>query len=186
MRLPSYAFGLVLAFVLQAGLLGWIVMDRAMLLQHGKEVRLAVIPVDPHDLFRGDYVVLNYDISLIRSDAIAGDDAFNEGDAIYVSLGDDGKGTRIAHARPPRGTSLKGSVTDAHARNDCVGQATCWTYRVDYNLEKFFVPEGMGRELETLRNEQKISVDVAVADDGRAALKRLLVDGQPRFEEPPY
>ena len=96
-------------------------------------------------------------------------------------------GTRIAHARPASGTFLKGTVSDATDVTSCEsGVTTCRTYRVDYNLEKFFVPEGTGRALETLRNEQKISVDVAVADDGRTALKRLLVDGQPRFEEPPY
>ena len=40
------------------------------------------------------------------------------------------------------------------------------------------MPEGTGRELEKLRNDQKVSVDVAVAERGRAALKRLLVDGE--------
>lgn len=187
MRLPSHALGLVLAFLLQAGLLGWIVVDRAMLLQNGKEVRLAVIPVDPHDLFRGDYVVLNYDASLMKSDVVPNDGRFGLGDTAYVSLGADGKPTRMDHARPASGTFLKGTVSDATDVTTCSsGVTSCRTYRVDYNLEQFFVPEGTGRELETLRNEQKISVDVAVAADGRAALKRLLVDGQPRFEEPPY
>jgi uncharacterized membrane-anchored protein len=187
MRLPSATLGVVLAFLVQAGLLGWIVVDRALLLQHGKEVRLAVVPVDPHDLFRGDYVVLNYAISLMKSDEVANDGPFALGDTAYVSLGPDGKAAAINHKPPASGTFLRGTVSDATDVTTCSSAATsCRNYRVDYNLEKFFVPEGTGRELEQLRNEQKISVDVAVAGDGRAALKRILVDGQPRFEEPPY
>jgi uncharacterized membrane-anchored protein len=93
----------------------------------------------------------------------------------------------MAHKPPAGGTFLKGTVSDATEVTTCSsGVTSCRNYRVDYNLEKFFVPEGTGRELETLRNDQKITVDIAVAGDGRAALKRLNVDGRPRFEEPPY
>ncbi|MEJ0012686.1 MAG: GDYXXLXY domain-containing protein [Bauldia sp.] len=186
MRLPSYTFGIILAFLLQAGLLGWIVYDRAQLLANGKVINLAVVPIDPHDLFRGDYVTLNYPISSVRSDALAGDDAFHVGDAIHVTLDDHGAATAISHEPPASGTFLTGTVENVDERTACDNADTCWTYGVTYNLEKFFVPEGTGRELEGLRNEQRISVDVAVAGDGRAALKRLLVDGQPRFEEAPY
>jgi uncharacterized membrane-anchored protein len=188
MRLPSYRLGVVLALILQVGLLGWLIADRAMLLQNGKEIRLAVVPIDPRDLFRGDYVTLNYDISRVRNDAVAGDDAFTWGDAIYVSIEPvDGGGWKVAsigHTQPASGTFLKGTVAGVGDSVACDGGATaCMNYDVAYNLEQFFVPEGTGRELESLRTEQRISVDVAVASDGRAALKRLLVDGQPRFEE---
>ncbi|HVY21659.1 MAG TPA: GDYXXLXY domain-containing protein [Bauldia sp.] len=186
MRLPSYTLGVVLAFLLQVGLLGWIVYDRAELLRNGREIHLAVIPIDPHDLFRGDYVTLNYNISTVRSDALAGDDTFAVGDTIYVALDADNVATAITHAAPASGMFLKGTVSGVQDRTACDSADTCWTYGVQYNLEKFFVPEGTGRDLEQLRSEQKISVDVAVAGDGRAALKRLLVDGEPRFEEAPY
>jgi uncharacterized membrane-anchored protein len=187
MKLPSYTLGLVLAFILQVGLLGWIIYDRAQLLQSGRELHLNVVPIDPRDLFRGDYVTLNYDISRVRTDALAGDDSFSYGDTIYVALAADGSAVAITHAQPADGMFLKGNVTAVDNRSVCDdGTPTCSAYGVQYNLEKFFVPEGTGRELETLRNEQKISVDVAVGADGRAALKRLLVDGEPRFSEPPY
>jgi uncharacterized membrane-anchored protein len=187
MRLPSYRLGLVLAFALQVGLLGWIIYERATLLQNGRELRLEVVPIDPRDLFRGDYVTLNYTISRVRADALAGDDDFSYGDTIYVALADDKTATALSHTPPASGVFLKGTVNDVDIRSVCDdGNGECKAYGVAYNLEKFFVPEGTGRELEQLRNEQKISVDVAVASDGRAALKRLLVDGTPRFAEPPY
>jgi uncharacterized membrane-anchored protein len=187
-RVRRYRLGLVLAFVLQVGLLGWLIADRAMLLEDGKEIRLAVIPVDPSDLLRGDYVQLDYPVAHLNSVDLAGDDAFSEGATIYVTLAEGADGwsaTAITHQKPGSGTFLRGTVRDAINANPC-STAYCWKYSVDYNLEKFFVPEGTGRALEKLRNSHRISVDVAVADDGRAALKRLLVDGKPQYEESPY
>ena len=93
------------------------------------------------------------------------------------------KATAIAHAPPADGTWIAGAVTDVRTGGqDCT--EVCKTYGVDYDIEKFFVPEGTGRELETLRNDQHLAVDIALASNGRAALKRLLVDGTPRYEEP--
>ena len=186
---PSYRFGLVLAFILQVGLLGWLIADRALLLMHGKEIRLAVVPVDPHDILRGDYVQLDYAIAHLASVDLAGDDDFAEGAPIYVAISEGADGwapTAISHKAPAGGTFLRGTVRDVTDANPCSGVANCWRFTVDYNLEKFFVPEGTGHALENLRNDQHLSVDAAVADDGRAALKRLLVDGKPQYEEGLY
>ena len=190
MRIVGFGrIGLLLAFLLQAGLLGWILWDRANLLQNGREIRLQVIPVDPRDLLRGDYVILSYPISRVQTNQLAGDDDFNYGDTIYVTLtpeGDGWKATAISHAPPVDGDAvvLKGVVSSITSLGDNCGDAKgCAIYKVAYNLEQFFVPEGKGRDLETLRNDQRVSVDVAVAPGGRAALKRLLVDGTVRYEE---
>ena len=186
-RWIPYGAALAAAFVLQAALVGWLIADRALLIRNGHEVRLAVVPVDPRDMLRGDYIVLTYDISRLDSAALDGDDAFAYGDTVYVALaGADGaawKATAMTHAQPAGGTWIRGTV-DIVRRGvtDCTED--CQTYGVDYAIEKFFVPEGTGRELETLRNGQHLAVDVALGGDGRAALKRLLVDGTPRYEEP--
>lgn len=184
-----FRWGLLAAFVLQTGLLAWMIADRALLLLHGKEVRLQVVPVDPRDLFRGDYVTLAYPMSRLRTDEVDGDDEFHFREPIYVTLreGVDGwEAVSIRHAAPTDGVFLKGIVEDSHSGVNCKVATPCQEIRVTYNLEQFFVPEGEGRELETLRNDQRISVDVAVADSGRAALKRLLVDGEVRYEESVY
>lgn len=184
-----FRWGLLAAFLLQTALLAWVIADRALLLSNGKEVRLAVVPVDPRDLLRGDYVTLAYPMSQLKTDQIEGDDDFSYGEPIYVSLSEsaDGWQATAIHRDPPSdGVFLRGTVRDAYASEDCKVATPCREVRVDYNLERFFVPEGKGRALETLRNDQRVSVDVAVADDGRAALKRLLVDGDVRFEEQLY
>ncbi len=186
-RIMPFGVALAIAFLLQAGLVGWLVADRALLLKNGHEVRLAVVPVDPRDLLRGDYVVLAYAISRLDSGQLTGDDPFDSGDAIYVTLaqadGQTWQATAISHAPPASGTWIRGTVTDIRTDGqDCTDG--CKTYGADYDIEKFFVPEGTGRDLESLRNDQHLAVDVALATDGRAALKRLLVDGAPRYEEP--
>ena len=81
------------------------------------------------------------------------------------------------------GTWIRGTVGTILTRAATCADA-CQTYLVVYDIEKFFVPEGTGHELEQLRNGQHLAVDVAVGADGRAALKRLLVDGAPRYEVP--
>lgn len=191
---PRYRYGLVAAFAVQVALLGWMIWDRAMLIQNGREIRLAVVPVDPRDLFLGDYVVLSYGISRIDSGQVAGDNEFFLGDAVYVTIADEGAGnwraTALAHKQPDDGVFLKGTIErvasiDSGPDGDCTGTVGgCFGYDINYNLERFYVPEGTGREIENMRNDQRVSVDVAVASDGRAALKRLLVDGEVRYDEP--
>ncbi len=68
----------------QAAVLGWMIWDRASLLANGREVVLEVIPVDPRSLFRGDYVVLGYDIS--RFDLPAGAPTPERNAPYYVTL----------------------------------------------------------------------------------------------------
>jgi len=62
----------------------------------------------------------------------------------------------------------------------------CDKLTIRYGLESYFVPEGEGRKLEQARNQQKLRVVAAVLPSGRAAIKRLLLDGQPVYEEPWY
>lgn len=189
MSVRLFRWGLFAAFLLQVALLAWMIVDRALLIENGREVRLEVIPVDPRDLFRGDYVTLAYPISDLRTDEIDGDDEFYYQDTVYVSLEEGPAGwraTAIHNAPPADGVFLRGIVENAHASKECKVSSPCRYVQVDYNLGRFFVPEGEGRNLETLRNDQRISVDVAVADNGRTALKRLLVDGEVRYEESLY
>ena len=173
--------GLLAAFVLQAGLLGWMVADRALLLARGTEIRLPVRPVDPRDLLRGEYVTLDYEIASLKAGALARLDPVKPGDAVYVAIeraGDAWRATSATAAPPREGAYLKGRVASAH------GEGPQRALRVDYNLEKFFMPEGQAIEVERLRNAKRIEVDVAVGAGGRAALKRLVIDGALRYEDP--
>jgi uncharacterized membrane-anchored protein len=60
----------------------------------------------------------------------------------------------------------------------------CPQLNIKYGIESYFVPQGEGREIEQARNQGKVSVVAAVTPSGRAAIKRLLIDGKPVYDEP--
>ena len=56
-------------------------------LRTGTEVMLKTVPIDPRDLFRGDYVTLNYEISTLNLEEIPAEDSYFEyNDRIYLAL----------------------------------------------------------------------------------------------------
>ena len=77
--LPRY----ILAALVLCGLILAIVVQRAAILRNGQEARLEVVPVDPRDLFRGDYVVLDYRIGTVNAPL---DGAFTRGQQVFVTL----------------------------------------------------------------------------------------------------
>lgn len=190
-RIPkSVLFGAAVA--VQVALLAVMVFDRVQILRDGAEVKLATRPLDPRDLLRGDYVVLGYDISQVP----AGEFRYKRSDArnrtVYVklALSHDGfydavsvHADRVAVNSPEvliRGRILYGVNCGP------TGDSFCDRLQISYDLEKYFVPEGEGRKLEDARNQRKLTVVAAVLPSGRAAIKRLLLDGEPVYEEPWY
>lgn len=187
----------IAAIVLLCGLVLALVESRAGILRSGTEVRLATAPVDPRDLFRGDYVILNYRISTLDLSKLDGDKTFERNQPVFVRVapGPDGlaeaKGVYLA--RPAAGAGeavLEGKVASAGA---CVtnadGDPDCnagrRAIRVAYGLESYFVPQGTGRAIETTERK-RLEIVAAVSSSGQAAIKRLLIDGKLVHQEPPY
>ncbi|RXT56567.1 hypothetical protein B6S44_05765 [Bosea sp. Tri-44] len=185
------------AILLLCGLTLALVESRARILRSGTEVRLATAPVDPRDLFRGDYVILGYKISTLDLSRLDGDKIFERNQPVFVrvALGLDGlaeaKGVYLA--RPATGageTVIEGKVASAGA---CVanadGEPDCnagrRAIRVAYGLESYFVPQGTGRAIETTERA-RLEIVAAVSSSGQAAIKRLLIDGKLVHQEPPY
>jgi uncharacterized membrane-anchored protein len=178
--------GIAAVAAVQAGVLCWMIWERAHLLASGREIVIEVVPVDPRSLFRGDYVVLNYDISRIETPA--GAERLRRGADIYVTLQKSADGIwQVARASPtpPADTGadqivLRGRVHYISAP----GRDTPGQLSLRYGIESFFVPEGTGRELETLVRDKKLSALIAVDADGNAGIKGLIVDGKRVYEEP--
>jgi uncharacterized membrane-anchored protein len=186
----------VLAALVLCGLILATVVQRAAILRSGQEVRLEVVPVDPRDLFRGDYVVLDYRIGTVDvpKDVTT---SFTRGQQVFVTLRPDGsnksKAVAISAERPAvSGTDIviSGAVSSSSTcpLNE-TGAVDCKLGRravgVRYGLESYFVPEGEGRKIE-LTPKALLEVVAAVAPSGQAAIKRLLLDGKPVYDEPPY
>jgi uncharacterized membrane-anchored protein len=188
-RVPKYVlFGA--AGLIQMGLIGLMVVDRVMILRSGVDVTLQTRPLDPRDFLRGDYVTLGYEISSVRAGALKGAPSAGRGTPVFVKLTPNRDGFYEAisvHGAPVEVTDpevlIRGRVgigancgTDFHA--------FCDTLQVHYDIERYFVPEGEGTKLENARNRRKLTIVAAVAPTGRAAIKRLLIDGEQVYDEP--
>lgn len=83
-----------LAIVLiQAMLLAGMIAYKQYWLTRGERILLRTVPVDPRDIFRGDYVQLRYDISSIDLDKLPAHESLKINENIYVIVGKDTDGT---------------------------------------------------------------------------------------------
>lgn len=162
---------------LQTLVLGYMVWDRVSLLRNGREITVDVVPVDPRSLFRGDYARLGYDFSRVElPKSLAG--PRTSGAPVYVTLRRDAAGkwkaAGVSETALPRGDAADEIVLKGRLEYRTWGGLSA----VRYGIERFYVPEGTGLELETDARAKRISVVVAVDKGGTAAIKQLLVDGK--------
>jgi uncharacterized membrane-anchored protein len=188
-RIPKFVlFGA--AALVQVALLTLMIIDRAQILRDGTEVTLQTRPVDPRDFLRGDYVVLGYDITQLPAGSLKDQPSGERNPLVYVKLAPNRDGVYQAlsvHAGPVAVESPEVLIRGRLAYGASCGSKRdtfCDTLTVRYNLESYFVPQGEGRKLEDVRNQGKLSIVAAVLPSGRAAIKRLLIDGKPVYEEP--
>jgi len=130
----------------------------AMTLNSGSLVTLKTIPIDPYDMFRGDYVRLRYDISDLKTTPLP-----PTGSDIYVALHKNGEYWQARTSGITKPELLPGEV--------CIkGRFTYGSAAVHYGIEQVFVPEKTGRSAERAKN---LKVEVAVNSDGKAVIKRV-------------
>ena len=185
-RIPRAAL-FAAAGLIQVALIALMVLDRVQILRTGTEVTLQTRPVDPRDFLRGDYVVLRYDVSALPDGTL---DRATKGMPVFVKLVADNDGVHrlssVHKERVPVAENeilLLGRVKDGISCLD-TNYAFCRAMTVNYGLERYFVPQGEGKEIEKARNQGKVSIVAAVTPGGRAAIKRLLLDGKPVYDEP--
>ena len=153
-------------------LLGFIGYNYYTLTQ-GHEILLKTVPVDPRDLFRGDYVNLRYEISTIDLSRTPYDMPFNSGEDVFAILTKGDKFwsvTRVAHYSQPlqrNEVCIKGKVASSYENR----------INVDWGIESYFVPEGKGRDIE--REIRDVSVLVSVDRTCRALIKELYINDVP-------
>lgn len=153
------------------------------ILHFGYSVMLKVRPVDPRDLFRGDYVILDYDINFPQKDQrifnyygreTEKDAIIKDGDTVYVMLIKDGQyytGGDIYHLqRPEKGLFIKGRARTGKSWD------SAYNFIIIYGIENYFVPEGQGREIERIINRDRVSAKVMLSPYGDAAVKNLYID----------
>ncbi|SHJ49024.1 Uncharacterized membrane-anchored protein [Geosporobacter subterraneus DSM 17957] len=136
----------------------------------GETILLETRPVDPRDLFRGDYVILSYLIEEIPLDKfsqgdqneLSGDNAYSRfrNQSIYVTLAPNEAGIYEVQGaslkRPKSGIYMKA----AYLYHNAMGPNPI--LRVDYQLDKFFVPENTGTALEEASAKGELLAEIKV------------------------
>jgi uncharacterized membrane-anchored protein len=124
-------------------------------------VLLQVVPVDPRDLLRGDYVTLGYAFSRTPPGK------YQPGQAVFATLVPDNDGRHyrageFLYTSPTSGIFIRGTE-EAH------GRAT-------YGIESYYVEEGKGHDYERAVGERRLWAEVAIERGGNAVLRRLVVE----------
>ncbi|KGP90764.1 hypothetical protein N780_03600 [Pontibacillus chungwhensis BH030062] len=132
----------------------------------GETIDLKTAPVDPRDLFYGDYVVVNYEISTISNENWVGDEP-QYNDKVYVKLRKDGEvyeAQAVSHQALP---TEKDEVLITGQYKGGNGDEL----RIRYGIERFYVEENTGEALEG--NESERVAEVAVAPWGQKKIVSL-------------
>ncbi len=170
-------FTLVLALQ-SAWLLGTVfVQERA--LRDGAVILLETRPVDPRDLLRGDYVILNYKISTIPAKLFVPSppETLEHGRTVWIALAPRGEFHEIVRASTERFDAGAGEIlVQAKSQWWDGGRNAPREIRVEYGLERFFVREGTGNP------RGKLTVQAVVPASGNASIKQVFLDGKPYAE----
>jgi uncharacterized membrane-anchored protein len=135
-------------------------------LAFGEEIRLRAQPVDPLDVFRGNYVVLTYDISNVSAPA-----DLRAGDRVcaHVTERDEAWELLFASTSPEgEGTALCGRARDDAEAGERVG--------VEYGLETYYASAERAQEIERAIGSGDVYAVVDADEDGSARLERLDVE----------
>lgn len=142
----------------------------AWTMNHGQVVTLKTQPVDPFDLFRGEYANLSYDVGKAPSTLESA-----PGRSVYTLLsrqkGNDGVWTANNYSfKPivagPGQVVMVGKMSYGWEGNNNGGA------RVRYGIERLYMKEGTSRQLE--RRGGKLDVEVVIAASGQPLIKRVL------------
>ncbi len=170
---------LILILALQSAWLLGTAAVQEHALATGKVILLETARVDPRDLLRGDYLILNYKISDVPTKLFS--------PPVKKDLPD---GTKVFVAVAPT-TNQFYAVVKA-STNEFVPAAdevllkgrSAWprwnaatnSIHIEYGLERFYVAEGTGNPT------GKLTAQAVVPASGRGRVKEVFVDGKPYAE----
>jgi uncharacterized membrane-anchored protein len=169
-----------LAVAAQLVVLAWMAGEREWILRTGQVVHLRTAPIDPRDLFRGDFVRLHYEINNVRGENLdppaAAAPERTRHQVMYTRLRPAGEGLYEAagtsSARPTDGLFIRGRTEDSWR----LGWRGAGHTLVKYGIEQLFVEQGTGRAIEERRGARgelqiPMEVEVAIGRSGTAVIR---------------
>lgn len=177
--LQGRMLALLAVLVVELAVIASLVMRYEWRLWHGRPVVLQTIPVDPRDLFRGDYVVLNYDIPLLdeMQPDVRGEKGCQQEDLWLVLNQSEDEVSDVLRVE----RAVPATLADDEAVLKV--SADCRRTDVPEAIRRYYVPEGTGRDLEKAVRDQRVSVVLMTTPDGEATIAALRLDDETISDE---
>ena len=164
---------ILLAVAAQLLVLGWMAAEREWILRTGEVIYLRTAPIDPRDLFRGDFVRLHYEINSVRAEGRDPKSAASfpsaRHEVMYTRLQPAGEGlfeaAGTSSIRPTGGVFIRGRSEDSWR----FGARAASLSVVKYGIEQLYIEQGSGKAIEDRRgrrNGLQVPMEVEVAIDG--------------------
>lgn len=178
-----------LAVAFQVGVVAAMAISREWVLATGEPYLFQTAPVDPRDIFRGDYVRLEYLFSRVPPAQLGQEileNGLTKGQKVYLSLGRDSNGITQAgllSATPPSGPYLAGRSLEhwpyrryRYAPHEERRTETLRPVSVKYGIEQFYVQQGAGREMEEIRGDRSdyqlpLLIHAGISRSGEAVIR---------------
>jgi len=169
-----------LAVLFQIIIIVYMVTASMMPLVTGKEIVLRTIPIDPRDLLRGDYVVLNYSFSRLDLDSIKNDirhGNYKFGDELFVEL--EKKNAYYEPVgiwkNPPENKTFMKVIVQYYYDYDKHGDVF-----VKGGIESYYTDSETARNLEIRSRDTSVitGVHIMVAPGGQARIKDIEIKKQ--------
>jgi uncharacterized membrane-anchored protein len=136
----------------------------------GDEIRLKTVPVDPRDIFYGDYVTLQYEISTISKELWVESDQPKYGDKVYVVLEKEGAYHKVASVSK---TKLELGENEVFLQGRYLYDMNEKDMYIEYGIERYFVPEGTGKAIEN--SSGNLEAYIRLAPWGQLKIDRVAV-----------
>ncbi|MFH2047694.1 MAG: GDYXXLXY domain-containing protein [Pseudomonadota bacterium] len=164
---------IIVAVLLQCFALAAICFQRETILDSGDIVYMRTAPVDPRDLFRGDYVWLNYEFSSLPISFFPEEmhDKMTTEMRVYLIYEIDDNNVLV-----PKKVSIKKPLTGIKYLRAYTTGPFVWNASLKFGIEKYFMEQGTGRILERGKSLKGIRIplemEVAIGKgDGIAVIK---------------
>ncbi|WP_019241946.1 MULTISPECIES: GDYXXLXY domain-containing protein [Bacillus] len=149
---------------------------------YGETIVLKTLPLDPTDLFYGDYVTLNLEISEVSAEKVSSevvhelrknqDDHFwgpTKQIKVYTLLTkkeDVYEVDQVLLKKPEKGLYIKGKIPAYHYSTELP------YYHIDYGIDRYYIEENTGEKIEKQSQTGDVKVVIKLAN-GYGLIKEL-------------
>ena len=161
-------------------ILSWQVIRMSLIINLGQRVILEVEPIDPRDIFRGDYISLSLAINVVSEDKFMFKPTVPVSDRRYIRAPNEKDWERVRRKQEPVYVTLKemdnkvygiDQVYDTEPETNVFVIARVFNVhkqagnvylRFEDGLKRYYIQEGIGTELENIGRQGELLVEAYV------------------------